>query len=253
MRGAIITVAACAALLWAGTVLAAATRQQKCDSARLAAWKSYNSCVDTVVIKIAKGLIFDRTLAFARCRHTYFTKWTAFQTDASLPGSTCQPADGARFVDNGDGTVTDGLTTLVWEKKTNLDSTPNFADPHDADNLYTWSTGSNKEDGTAFTSFLGTVNGGGGFAGANGWRLPTMAELQTIVLDFPCTGFSGTGPTCTCPSNPCVDPALDAANTPQSSFNWSANGWLVVFRETPGAGGGPSTTGAYVRAVRRGW
>jgi hypothetical protein len=44
-----------------------------------------------------------------------------------------------RFVDNGDGTVTDNQTGLQWEKKTTaVGSVANLADPHDVDNAYTW-------------------------------------------------------------------------------------------------------------------
>ena len=95
----------------------------------------------------------------------------------------------------------------MWEKKTDDGGI------NDKDNGYSWSiTGAPyAESGSAFTSFLLTVNVGG-FAGANGWRLPTVAEVQTILLDFRCTGEGG-GPTCRCPSFPCVDPALDFANT----------------------------------------
>jgi len=38
-----------------------------------------------------------------------------------------------RFVDNGDGTVTDNMTGLMWEKKDNSSGI------HDMDNIYTWS------------------------------------------------------------------------------------------------------------------
>jgi hypothetical protein len=221
--------------VWAGTALAAPTPQQKCDFARITAWKKYVSCVDTVVAKDAKGVTFDEFKAFAKCRHAYFKKWAGFQTKASLASSMCQPGDGKRFVDNGDGTVTDNLTTLVWEQKDNLDGSLNDSDPHDADNEYAWSTGGPpyKEDGTAFTGFLTTLNGGGGFAGANGWRLPTLAELQTILADFPCTGAGG-GTTCLCTSMPCI--AFNDSNT-QSGHYWSATSdvplsnyaWLVYF------------------------
>ena len=157
------TLAACATLLWAGMALATPTPQQKCDYARITEWKRFVSCVEGKLAKDAKGVIFDEFAAFARCRHTYFKKWTGFQAKASLAGSTCI---GPRFTDNGDQTVTDNLSGLVWEKKDSLDHVPNSGDPHDADNGYTWGIGA--ENGGTFIQFLAVLNGGGGFAGANG-------------------------------------------------------------------------------------
>src|SRR5215468_1884914 len=43
-----------------------------------------------------------------------------------------------RFVDNGDGTITDHRTGLMWEKKDGLNGRPNEVDLHDADNTYQW-------------------------------------------------------------------------------------------------------------------
>jgi hypothetical protein len=82
-------------------------------------------------------------------------------------------------VDNLDGTVTDTLTGLQWEKKANSDNSQNLADPHDADNYYTWSVTGEAADGTVFTAFLATLNNTC-FAGHCDWRLPTRAELLTI-------------------------------------------------------------------------
>lgn len=45
----------------------------------------------------------------------------------------------ARFVDNGDGTITDNETGLMWEKKVKLDSATDLANRQDADNVYRWS------------------------------------------------------------------------------------------------------------------
>lgn len=124
------------------------------------------------------------------------------RTDLSGYGGTT-----ARFVDNGDGTISDNGTGLQWEKKTTpVRSGSNYADPHDVDNLYPWCLDANRDficdttgsppDGGAFTSFLPALNAGSGFAGRTDWRLPTIAALRTIV--DPNRGYCGglTGGAC---------------------------------------------------------
>jgi hypothetical protein len=49
-----------------------------------------------------------------------------------------EPAPTPRFIDNGDGTITDQQTKLIWEKKVGLGGGADIASPHDADNFYTW-------------------------------------------------------------------------------------------------------------------
>ena len=104
------------------------------------------------------------------------------------------------FVDNCDGTITDTATGLMWEKKTTtVGSGQNFADPHDVDNLYTWTASGTPypRTGTAFTDFLSKLNTPPCFAGHCDWRLPSEAslnspftgakELQRILLEpYPC-------------------------------------------------------------------
>ncbi len=79
------------------------------------------------------------------------------------------------FTDNGDGTITDASTGLMWEKKSDDGSV------HDKDNTYTWSTEAGDMDGTISTTFLAALNGGGGFAGHTDWRIPTKDELEAIT------------------------------------------------------------------------
>ena len=97
------------------------------------------------------------------------------QCVADTTGETVPP----RYVDNGDGTITDRLTRLLWEQKTGTPGDPpNPSDPHDVNNTYSWSLGSPwGRDGTAFTEFLAALNAPPGLGGRVDWRLPTIEEL----------------------------------------------------------------------------
>ena len=153
-----------------------------------------------------------------------------------------------RWTDNGDGTVTDKLTGLVWEKKTDDSSI------HDKDDTYTWcgaSCGTTYEfDGTAKTAFLDVLNdvsGGGAacFAGHCDWRLPTIDALQTLI--------EPASPDCGAP------PCTTIPGETVSSFYWSSStyagyplyAWGVDFFDglVPV---GLKALGYYVRAVRGG-
>src|SRR5262249_49327585 len=131
----------------------------------------------------------------------------AFDQDCPA-GQTCvvDIVASPRFVDNGNGTVTDRQTCLVWEQKTTaVGSGTDATNAHDVDNTYAWSSPGPAPDGTAFTNFLATLNGAS-FAGHTDWRLPTSAgsstdptgqraELESIVD----TGAAG------CPGSACID------------------------------------------------
>jgi hypothetical protein len=163
----------------------------------------------------------------------------------------------SRFVDNGDGTVTDRQTGLQWEKKTGTVALtgPNFADPHWAANIYSLSASGPPypPDGTAYTDFLVRLNGSssdgvtlmGCFAGHCDWRLPTIVELQTI------RGACG-------PEGVCIDPVFGPT---ASTFYWSAttanlpgSAWAYGFDfDIGGLRGGCCKDGSGpVRAVRGG-
>jgi hypothetical protein len=205
--------------------------------------------------KVGDGTPFvsKANVAWIKCRANYFKNWTTFQKKRSLVGSDCE---GDRFTDNGDGSVTDNLTRLTWEKKDDAGGI------HDKDNFYTWSTGAPwNETGTIFTDFLATLNGTA-FAGSSGWRLPTFAELQTLLLDYPCTGEWATAG-CECETIPCVDAAI---GTPSPSGLYASSTTWPEFAHaeldiTFGSGGwfvllfcpNQKACGKRAIAVRGGW
>lgn len=71
------------------------------------------------------------------------------------------------YTDNGNGTITDNVTGLMWEK---LDDN-NVGGIHDMDTAYTWNGAFGK---------ISLLNAGSGFAGYNDWRLPNVRELLSL-------------------------------------------------------------------------
>jgi hypothetical protein len=248
VRALIVTATSIVALGWvsaaptAGSVL-------NCQVKKLKAQGKLQACLKKNKANVLKG----GTDVSAACR-------MKFSDALTLAGGVC------RFLDNGDGTVTDLNTGLQWEKKDNSDGMVNYADPHDADNGYTWCSGTfpncttsaNLPDGTAYTDFLATLNNGastdggamtaitGCFAGHCDWRLPTIAELQDI-LELSASGC-GSG-------SPCIDPALG-----RQGDSWSANtrtdipslAWVMDFVNIDGLADGTKAGNNSVRAVRGG-
>ena len=168
-----------------------------------------------------------------------------------------------RFADNLDGTITDTWTGLMWEKKTgsvgagilcsDLYTCP---DPSDVNNRYVWSATGSAADGPLFTDFLAKMNcsvSADGTCGAGpytDWRVPTLAELRTIVT-----------PNCVVP--PCINPIFGPTQRDYWSSTTSANptsdspvennAWDVdFFNGTQGDDWKSQAVGNHVRAVRRG-
>src|SRR5216117_3699939 len=146
------------------------------------------------------------------------------------------------YVDNGNGTVTDLNTGLVWEKLSD-DGTV-----HDKDNLYTWAD--------AFTAHVATLNGMS-FAGHTDWRLPNVRELQAIV-DYQTINLavaSAFNNNCSrgCQATTCSCTASGDYWSSTSSVSDPWNAWYVRFSygrvDAFGRSGGKSGA-AYVRAVR---
>lgn len=141
--------------------------------------------------------------------------WSADEGSESCPaGEGCSAncdckSCGDRFADNGDGTITDRKSTLMWEKK---DQSGGI---HDVESGYPY---------PAAIGWLNSVNteGGAGFAGYNDWRIPTVGrlgdrpELETIFR----RSCYADGPDSICPFPPpfpdwctageCLDPVWNA-------------------------------------------
>jgi hypothetical protein len=175
--------------------------------------------------------------------------WSA-QRDGKWSTATPFSVAKARFEDRG-LTIYDTHTGLEWERKTTDGSV------HDVNNVYSWSgSSSTNPNGTAFTSFLSTLNGTPcvsqsvdgigvtantcpGFAGHSDWRIPAIDELETIVdCSF--------GPPCI---NPIFEPAAsDYYWSSSSQMGSSANAWAVNF--TGPLTSQPASNSYRVRAVR---
>ena len=173
-------VALLAAVTWGGTAGAALTPVQKCEKTKNKAAAKYGQCISTQRGKEIGGKIPD----YASCATKLTDAFAKAEQKAIDAGSACPTAGDAaaifarvngvsdpdnalpkwfsntRFFDNGDGTVSDTLTGLMWEKKDSLGGGANLSNPHDADNTYTWNTlfGGTTPNGTAFTDFLDKLN-----------------------------------------------------------------------------------------------
>ncbi len=152
------------------------------------------------------------------------------------------------FVDNGDGTITDLNTGLMWEKKS-LDG-----GLHDSENAYWWSGDGAQE---TIWDWLDDINteGGTGFAGHSDWRIPSVRELESVIdyeHAFPSVGpvFNNgcivgcTVTTCSCIEGSSYWSSTTAADTPADAF--------VVEFGSPFVGVVTKAIPLMVRAVRAG-
>jgi len=236
------------ALLLAASAADAALTTGACLAQKQTAWGDLRKCQATERAKGLRGKPAD----LAKCQTKFQEKLAKITTKATKAAIAC------RYGANGDGTVTDYDTGLQWEQKTDNDITCILAFPNCSTRTFTWGNLSGCPftgcpNGTAFIDLLGHFNNCvntdgvpvGGFAGHCDWRLPTVAELQTILLaPYPC----GT--------SPCIDPIFGPT---VASYYWSAttyadfpdDAWGVNFGNGYVFYDNKSNFG-YVRAVRTG-
>lgn len=169
--------------------------------------------------------------------------WDGRGQSTSCPyGHDGEIGQGARlaFTDNGNGTVTDRNTGLVWEKLSR------DAGIHDLRNQYSWTD--------AISVKVAALNSEG-FGGHTDWRLPNVKELQSIMQYHAYPYSQGPGPIfaqncfseCTVSSCSCtaLGPYWSSTNAHAPNIAWQVNLFLGhVSRE------GDAEGSAYVRAVR---
>uniref|UniRef100_A0A6M3KG77 Lcl C-terminal domain-containing protein n=1 Tax=viral metagenome TaxID=1070528 RepID=A0A6M3KG77_9ZZZZ len=126
-----------------------------------------------------------------------------------------------KFVDNGNGTITDTSTGLMWQK---------FSDLRDGKYAWKW------QEAIDYCEALNIAE----YAGHKDWRLPTRRELVSLVDDER------------------WDPAIDPVFQCFSSYYWSSTpyanytdyAWYVNFCYGVDSDYGSKSSSYYVRAVR---
>ena len=145
--------------------------------------------------------------------------------------------------------VYDAVTGLIWEVKHNRDGIPNYADPGDGDNTYTWydsnpanngGAAGSPGEGTDTEDFIAGLNATN-YGGHSDWRLPTRKELRRIV------NYGRHDPSIETTFFPNTQPAHYWSSTTHAGG--TENAWFLHFLSGYADSSGKSA-GYYVRAVR---
>lgn len=233
----------CTTLLWVGPVHAqnagglpaCMARLKQSNSNLLTCDNSLSACnnsLTTCTNELSKAQAFPAT--------GQTTSYAAGDDGAIRAGAVLS------YTDNGDDTITDNNTKLMWEKKDQASG-----GLHNVNNTYPWSglcqdgttaCGTDADcsgqtpttctatdgQGTGLTIFqwVAQLNSGAGFAGHTDWRVPNIRELESIV-DFQ--------------NN---EPAVDAAFNANCQPNCTVDGAGGTTECSCPAGGGDITDSA---------
>ena len=144
------------------------------------------------------------------------------------------------YVDNGDGTITDTHTGLVWEKLSDDGSI------HDTDTFFNWT------EAFAKVAALNDV----GFAGHADWRMPNVNELRSLAS----YGLLGPAVSATFHSACASGCSVEQCSCTRSGSYWSSTtyaeqktrAWFVYFFSGTASVQSKGTGGVGLRAVRGG-
>jgi uncharacterized protein DUF1566 len=204
------------------------------------------------IIAVVNAALYDCAPAAATPTPTTSPSATTRPSATRTPTKGPTPTPTPRFLDNGNGTITDTTTGLMWEKQSDDGSV------HDKDARYSWSlSGSTAPTGTTFTVFLPLLNATQ-FGGYRDWRLPTLDELQTLVFRggvnpgeplVPDAFNNGCRPGCSVLQCSCTTALNYWTATVNAAYDQQA--WYVLFN-TGESGVAFKKLEFYVRAVRGG-
>jgi len=226
----------CAAVVGqAGLAAAAVSPLQKCQATKIKAGGKLSACRATERSKRLLGRAFD----IAKCEAAFAKSLAKADDAAARRGITC------RFLDNGDRTISDLDTGLMWEKK---DTEGGL---HDQARTYSWTDAMgdwlSQVNGNTFYGPGGSLTHSPGLGGFKDWRVPTMHELATII--DPDVAGCGFGSSCI---DPIFGPTAQEHWSSSSSGSYPGSSHFADFHVPFSAGLADRASSMGVRAVRGG-